>query len=107
MHTPQQTTSFRVAFSRLTWIILGPLAAIVSGIGLFMRGPGLWSAGDALFFAALTAMLLGRWAEFRSGEALSATGEPVTWPEVRRYLFGVVALGLAVWALALLLRLLH
>src|SRR5262245_45103186 len=102
-----ETTSFRAALARITWMFLGPLAAFVAGVGLFVQHHGVLSFGDVPFFLAVGAILVGRWVEYRGGNAQSATGEPVTDAHVRRYLIAVSACALLVWAAALLLRGLH
>jgi hypothetical protein len=45
-------------------------------------------------------MLLGRWLEFRGGHAQTATGEPATRADLRRYLVTATVVGLLVWVAA-------
>jgi hypothetical protein len=42
-------------------------------------------------------MLAGRWMEFRLGTPLTATGEPATADDLRRYALGLGLIGLGVW----------
>jgi hypothetical protein len=51
-------------------------------------------------------MLLGRWAEFRGGDPRTATGEPATRQDLRRYTLLASVLGLAVWGAVALFRVL-
>jgi hypothetical protein len=45
-------------------------------------------------------MLLGRWVEFRYSRPLTATGEPATAAQLRRYALALGALGLGAWVAA-------
>jgi|GEM_PF-7108197 len=45
-------------------------------------------------------MILGRWVEFRSGTATTATGEPATVEHARRYTRVVVPTAACVWIAA-------
>jgi len=100
--TPQQSepaTPLLAVLGRLTWMLFGPLAVVLSAITLVGKDKALLSLADAGYFTALAAMLLGRCVEFSSGHALTATGEPATTSHLRRYLIGAAAIGLGVWLL--------
>jgi hypothetical protein len=92
-----------VLFARLTWMLLGPLALCLLCLSIVTIGRGWLTGADVAFFAVLLAMLLGRWLEFRSGQAETATGEPMTKSELLRYLILAPALALGVWVVANLL----
>jgi hypothetical protein len=106
-HTPEQappTTPIVPVLARLTWILFGPFVLLVSLSVLLARGGGFPSIPDFTYLAALGAMLLGRWAEFRTGSARTATGEPATVRDLRRYLMWAGGLGLVVWVVTAVAR---
>jgi hypothetical protein len=71
--------------------------------GIVNRGDGWLTPFDVGFFVVLGLMVLGRWLEFQSGAAQTATGEPATWSDFTHYAAGLLAVGLAVWVAANLL----
>jgi hypothetical protein len=97
-------TPMAAFLGRLTWMLLGPLALFLTARPLFSRGEGLFSYADLAFSAVLGAMCLGRWFEFRSGRAQTASGEPATAGHLRRYVIGAGAVGVAVWVVAAVFR---
>ena len=58
---------------------------------------------NLVYFVILGGMLVGRWAEFRYGMPMTATGEPASIDHLRRYAIGVGMLGLAICVAANLL----
>jgi hypothetical protein len=88
---------------RLTWMLLGPLALVVTAFAIVSKGQGWLTSADLAFFIVLAVLPLGRWLEFRHGSPLTATGEPATPTHLRRYAAVVAASGLGVWCLANLL----
>jgi hypothetical protein len=98
------TTSAVAVLGRLTWMLFGPFVLLVTTIALFGKSPRLFTAADGVYFAALAATLAGRWVEFGSGCALTATGERATARHLRAYLAWAAAIGLAIWVAAKLAR---
>ena len=68
------------------------------------RGGGWLTGADITFFAIVAVMVAGRWLEFRGVRPLTATGEPATPRDLRRYAIGAFALCLAIWVVAALSR---
>jgi hypothetical protein len=77
-------------------MLFGPFVLMVSAGMLALRGKG-FSSLDGVYFGTLGAMLLGRWIEFRSGQALTAEGEPATPGCLRRYFMGAITLVAVIW----------
>jgi hypothetical protein len=96
----RRTTSPVAFLGRLTWMLLGPVGLFAAAVAIASDWGGWLTAADAAFFAVLGLMLLGRWAEFRSGQARNAYGEPATAIDVRRYTAGATVVGLATWMVA-------
>jgi hypothetical protein len=86
-------------FARLAWMLFGPFILMVSAFMLAGQGKGS-IALNVVYFVTLGAMLLGRWAEFRSGHAVTAEGVPAPAGCLRRYLIGATAIALAIWIAA-------
>jgi hypothetical protein len=78
----------------------GPLALLLLALGIARNGGGWLTASDGAYLMVLLAMLACRWLEFRSGQGLTAAGEPVTRAQLYRYLAVTGVLGLAAWAVA-------
>jgi hypothetical protein len=64
------------------------------------HGAGWLTAADVTFLAILGGIFLTRWLEFRTGHALTATGDPATAGQLRHFAGATIALGLAAWVLA-------
>jgi hypothetical protein len=55
---------------------------------------------DLLFFLFLAGTVLARYLEFRAGDPRTATGQPATWGDFRRYAAVLIVGGFAVWTVA-------
>ncbi len=99
-----ETSSFVVVLGRIFWMILGPLCLFLLAFALTKQPPGWFRVLDLAFFALLGSIILVRWLEFRSGRAQTATGEPATAADLRKYTVMMVALGFVVWIGANLLE---
>ena len=97
---PDSVTSLRAFFGRLVWMLLGPLTLAVCALVITQRQEGWVTPQNLFYFVILGGMLLGRWAEFRYGQPMTATGEPASIDHLRRYAIGVSILGLAIWVAA-------
>jgi hypothetical protein len=84
-------------------MMLGPLILAILAFIIVRNGNGWFTLADFTFLAALSALLLGRWVEFRGGNPQTSTGEPATLAHLRRYALGVILLGLGGWIAANLL----
>jgi hypothetical protein len=94
------TTPLIPVFSRLFWMIVGPLALVLTTYFIVTSGTSWTSTADLLFFIILGGMILGKWLEFRGGSPETSTGEPATAADLRRYILMVVMAGPAVWVVA-------
>jgi hypothetical protein len=102
MAVPENTrqTSLVVALARIFWMMIGPLALAVLALNVASKGGGWLTGVDVAYLAVLGLVLAARWLEFRSGQGQTATGEPMTGADFRRYLVTAAGVGLAVWAVA-------
>lgn len=98
--TTRAITSFPAVVGRLFWIFVGPFVLAVCAVGIAGQHDGWLGPADLFYLVVLGGMYLGRWTEFRTGQALTATGEPATDRDLRRYAWGLGLLGLAVWVAA-------
>lgn len=55
---------------------------------------------DMAFFGVIAGMVLCRFIEFRSGEARTASGDPMSASKLWRYVVGMIVLGVAAWVVA-------
>lgn len=93
-------SSLRALLGRLSWMLFGPMFLLFATIAVVRAGPGWLTSADIFFLAVLGGMLLGRWLEFSSGAALTATGEPATRRDLHRYLVFAGLAGIALWVVA-------
>lgn len=89
----EQIRSARVLFARLTWMFFGPIALLLATLAILTNQGGWATVADVVFLIALIAMAVGRVVEFRAGNAQTATGEPATASDLRRYLIGLAIIG--------------
>jgi hypothetical protein len=82
----QSNPTTTAVLGRLTWMLVGPFVLVLSLMALWRKERGTVGAPDIVYFTALAAMLIGRWAEFHSGHGRTGAGEPVTLAHLRRYL---------------------
>lgn len=92
-----QATSLAALLGRIFWMAAGPLFLAAIAIHIALEGPGWASAATIAYFSVLGGMMLGRWLEFRSGQARTAMDEPATAEHLRRYLIAAASMGLGLW----------
>jgi hypothetical protein len=96
----QTLTSTPAFFGRLAWMIVGPFALAIFAISIAERHDGWLGLIDGIYFLVLGGMVLGRWLEFRYSQPRTATGEPATVADFRRYTWILGILGLGAWIAA-------
>jgi hypothetical protein len=84
---------------RIVWIALGPGLLAITAMYIFLEGTGWHTPADYIFFAAVAAMILGRWLEVLGGHPLTSVGEPATPKDFHRYVVVVLAAGVTLWIL--------
>jgi hypothetical protein len=94
------TTPMAALFGRLFWMIIGPLALVVTLYSIVSSGTGWWTATDILYFLVLGGMALGRWTEFRGGNPTTCDGERATQADLRRYVLMLATIGPVAWVAA-------
>jgi hypothetical protein len=98
--SPIPTTSMIPAFGRLFWMMVGPLALVLTTYFIVTSGSGWTTTINVLFFVILGGMIFGKWLEFRGGSPETSTGEPATTADLRRYILVAVIAGPIVWVIA-------
>ena len=93
-------TPLDIVSGRLFWMMVGPLALVLTTYFIVTSGTGWTTMADFLFFIILGGMILGKWLEFRGGSPETQTGERTTAADFHRYILMVVAAGPAVWVVA-------
>jgi hypothetical protein len=94
------TTPLIPLFGRLFWMMIGPLALVLTIYFIATSGTGWTTTADLLYFVILGGMAIGKWLEFRGGSPETTTGEPATVADLRRYILMLVTIGPVVWVLA-------
>lgn len=94
------TTHLIPIFGRLFWMIVGPLALVLTIFFIATSSTGWTTTADFLYFVILGGMILGKWLEFRGGSPETSTGEPATAADLRRYILIVLIAGPVVWVIA-------
>jgi hypothetical protein len=98
MNTEPSSPGF-AQLGRILWVALCPALLAITTIHIYQNGTGWHTPADYLFFAILTAMILGRWLEVLGGHPLTGTGEPATPEDFRRYVVITLAVGFTIWIL--------
>jgi len=93
-------TSLSVVLGRVFWMMVGPLALVLTIYSMLTSGAGWRTLADLLYFAILGGMILGRWLEYRGGNPQTSAGDPLTPAGLRRYILSIIILGPIVWVLA-------
>ena len=93
-------TPLDIVSGRLFWMMVGPLALVLTTYFIVTSGTGWTTTADFLFFIILGGMILGKWLEFRGGSPETQTGERATTADLRRYILMVVTAGPVVWVIA-------
>lgn len=94
------TTSFIIVLARVFWMMLGPVLLFLSMIGILQNPGGWFTSADVAFLIFLNLTVLARWMEFRGGDPRTATGEPATPMDLRRYITAALPIGLGAWVIS-------
>ena len=94
------TTPLIAVFGRLFWMIVGPMALVMTTYFIVTSGNGWTTPADLIYFVVLGGMTLGKWLEFRGGCPETSTGERATAADFHRYILMVVTAGPVVWVIA-------
>jgi hypothetical protein len=97
---PNTPVSGSQALARIFWMMVGPVILMVLIFSIADRGGGWITALDIAFLVALGCMILARLWEFRGGNPQTATGEPATQADLRKFVALTVAFGLGAWIVA-------
>lgn len=96
----QTSTPLYVLFSRVFWMMLGPLLITVALFNIVMGGNGWFTLADIVFLVLLGGIVLSRWLEFQGGNPQTADGQPATPAQLHRYMLIATIVGLSVWIVA-------
>lgn len=97
---PQPIGSMWVLLARLAWFLLGPVSAALLTYAIIHHGSGWLTGWDVAFLCVIAVMVLGRWAEMRSGVATTVSGAPATAAHFTRYVRGLLPVAAGVWLAA-------
>ncbi|MGE3806092.1 MAG: hypothetical protein AB7K24_15585 [Gemmataceae bacterium] len=95
----EQRTSLSAAFSRIFWMMLGPMILVVVALNIAQSAAGWLTGADMIFLIVLAGMIAARWFEFHKGDPQTATGAPATPAHLRRYVLSAALLGVGVWVI--------
>lgn len=85
---------------RAFWMMIGPMLLVPITYKIIEHGNGWLTSFDFIFLGTLAVMLFARWFEFYKGKPRTAEGTPATPEHLRRYVLGVVAIGVPLWIAA-------
>jgi len=97
---PGEISSLWLLGARMTWIMVGPIVLLAVTYGIVSGGTGWLTCLDVAFGIVAGLMLVGRWAEHRSGSATTSRGEPATPEHLKRYVTVLIPVMAAVWVIA-------
>lgn len=92
---PKYDSLFRLITERLYWFAIGPMFMILMLLGVINDEPERRIGYSVAYLIGLAGLPLSRWLEMRSGNAVTAAGEPATWAQFRKYAILSLAVGLA------------
>lgn len=84
---------------RLGWMVAGPAALFVLAASIAQQRGNQWHL-DVIYVVVLLLTVAVRYADVRFLDGTTATGEPATTVDVRRYALGLVVASLAAWFVA-------
>ena len=93
-------TSMPILLAHATWYLIGPLFLLITLLCIVRAGTGWATVLDVLFFVGVAAMFVARWADQRSGQGTTMSGEPSTWEDFRRYAIRLPLVAIALWIVA-------
>jgi hypothetical protein len=92
-----RTGSAGILLCRLIWMLLGPLFLGLIAYRTVRQADGWFTGTDIAYAGILVAMIVGRWLEMRSGTAMTATGEPATMAQFKRYVVILLIVAALAW----------
>jgi hypothetical protein len=87
-------------FCRGVWMMFGPMLLVPITYKIIEHGSGWFTVFDGIFIVTLIIMVAARGFEFFKGKPRTAEGTPATPAHLRRYVVGVVGIGLPLWIAA-------
>lgn len=91
------TNSALVLLGRVFWMFLGPMILVFLGYSIVRIGNGWFTPADIAFLVVVGVLVLARWLEVRGGNPQTASGEPATPEQFRRYILLAPLVGIMVW----------
>jgi ABC-type polysaccharide/polyol phosphate export permease len=88
------------ALARLYWMLLGNAILALLVLLIAQQGRDRAWATDAIFWAAVVSIVLVRYLDIALLDGATASGEPASLSDWRRYTACLVPLALVVWVLA-------
>jgi hypothetical protein len=88
------------AVARLYWMLGGNGALTLIAIGIAQRRPDHEWIADAAFWTVMASLILVRYIDIALLGGTTATGDPATFREWRRYTTWLLLLGLVLWVVA-------
>jgi hypothetical protein len=95
-----RVSSLRILAVHLTWLILGPVALLVSLLSIVDAGGDWISALDIVFWVIVALMIFARWADQKSGQGTTSEGEPSTWKDFQKYIIILPIFAVGAWLMA-------
>jgi hypothetical protein len=97
---PDETMPLSILVARMTWVLIGPIVLILTGIGIITSASGWLTKIDAFYGFMVILILFARWVEFGTGRAMTLTGELVTNDQFRRYMIVLPLTAAIGWIIA-------
>ena len=84
---------------RLFWMLLGNVILIVSAIFIFQGKDWQFHTADAFFWGTVATLVLFRYLDIKFYNGLTASGEPASMANWRKYAFTLLIFSAAIWRL--------
>jgi hypothetical protein len=88
------------ALARLYWMLLGNGILVFAALGIAQQGHGHAWAAEAVFWTAVASIILVRYLDIALLGGTTASGQPASLRDWRRYAVCLLAIALAVWVVA-------
>jgi hypothetical protein len=81
-------------------MMVGPITLLLLALHIGRQWGGWLTLPSLAYLVVLLGTYLSRWMEFRCGCPMTATGEPATTDQLRRYALASGTIGIAIWFVA-------
>jgi len=91
---PRYDSLFDLITQRLYWFFIGPMFLVLMLLGVLNDENGRQLGFSIAYLVGLAGLPLSRWLEIRTGNAVTADGQPATWQHFWKYTIVSLSIGI-------------